>query len=72
MTSGKVPTCPLCGERMREERGMERMNAGLVQRWWTCPNCLHRQTTIDGDCGNHAQRKEGGNASLRYLRPRSR
>jgi len=42
---------------MREERGMERENAGMVQRWWTCPRCLHRQTTIeevaqDGDAGN--------------------
>jgi transposase-like protein len=72
MTSDKPPTCLLCGETMREELGMERRHEGLVQRWWTCPRCLHRQTTIDSDCGNNAQRKEGGNASLRDLRPRCR
>lgn len=55
-----APRCPLCGERMREELGMGRSNAGLVLRWWTCPRCLHRETTVeedeevtrDGDAGN--------------------
>lgn len=28
---------------------MERENAGLVQRWWTCPSCLHRETTIENE-----------------------
>lgn len=42
-----APRCPLCGAEMREERGMERENAGLVQRWWTCPNCLHRSVTTE-------------------------
>jgi hypothetical protein len=37
---------------MREELGMERSHEDITQRWWTCPNCLHRQTTIDGDGGN--------------------
>ena len=32
---------------MREERGMGRENEGLVQRWWTCPSCLHRETTVE-------------------------
>lgn len=49
MTSDKPPTCLLCGAVMREELGMERSHEGLVQRWWTCPRCLHRQTTIDSD-----------------------
>ena len=34
---------------MREELGMGRENAGLVQRWWTCPRCLHRQTTVEDE-----------------------
>jgi len=37
---------------MREELGMERDNAGLVQRWWTCPRCLHRMTTVEDVCGD--------------------
>lgn len=45
-TSG-APRCPLCGAVMREERGMGRENAGLIQRWWTCPSCLHRETTME-------------------------
>lgn len=53
-----APRCPLCGAGMREELGMERDNAGLVQRWWTCPSCLHRQTTIDGD-GGEGRHEEG-------------
>jgi hypothetical protein len=32
---------------MREERGMERENAGITQRWWMCPRCLHRKTTVE-------------------------
>ena len=47
MARASAPSCPLCGAEMREERGMERENAGLRQRWWTCPNCLHRETTIE-------------------------
>jgi DNA-directed RNA polymerase subunit RPC12/RpoP len=46
------PRCILCGTEMREELGMERSHEDITQRWWTCPNCLHRQTTIDGDGGN--------------------
>ena len=42
-----APTCPLCGAAMREERGMERERRGRVERWWTCPRCLHRMTTED-------------------------
>lgn len=57
MTSDKPPTCPLCGADMREELGMERRNEGLVQRWWTCSNCLHRQTTVSEDGG--ARPEEG-------------
>lgn len=45
-TSG-APRCPLCGAEMREELGMGRENAGMVQRWWTCPQCLHRETTVE-------------------------
>lgn len=59
MTSDKPPTCLLCGETMREELDMERRHEGLVQRWWTCPRCLHRQTTIDGD-GGGGRHEEGG------------
>lgn len=44
-----APRCPLCGAEMREELGMGRENAGLVQRWWTCPRCLHRQTTVEDE-----------------------
>lgn len=47
-----APRCPLCGAGMREELGMERDNAGLVQRWWTCPRCLHRMTTVEDVCGD--------------------
>lgn len=43
---GDAPTCPLCGETMREERGMARENLGMVERWWMCPSCLHRMVTI--------------------------
>lgn len=49
MTSDKPPTCLLCGSAMREELGMERSHEGITQRWWTCPNCLHRQTTVSED-----------------------
>lgn len=45
-----APTCMLCGRKMRPERGTERMNEGLVQRWWFCPNCCHRQSVTE-DCG---------------------
>lgn len=51
MARTSAPRCPLCGAGMREELGMGRDNAGLVQRWWTCPRCLHRQTTIEDVCG---------------------
>lgn len=47
MARTSAPRCPLCGAEMREERGMERENAGLVQRWWTCPRCLHRSVTTE-------------------------
>lgn len=53
-TSG-APRCPLCGAEMREERGMGRRNAGLVRRLWTCPRCLHRQTTVEEE-GDHGVR----------------
>lgn len=48
--SSDAPRCVLCGHEMRPERGTERRNEGLVQRWWSCPNCCHRQsvTTNDG------------------------
>lgn len=55
---GDAPTCPLCGASMREELGMERSHEDITQRWWTCPNCLHRQTTIDGD-GGGCRHEEG-------------
>ena len=58
MARTSAPRCPLCGAEMREELGMERENAGLRQRWWTCPRCLHRQTTIDGD-GGEGRHEEG-------------
>ena len=45
-TSG-APRCPLCGTEMREELGMERENAGMVERWWSCPRCLHRSVTTE-------------------------
>ena len=54
-----TPTCPLCGEAMREERGMERANAGLVERWWSCPRCLHRMATVD-EWSGQGRREEGG------------
>lgn len=38
---------------------MARENAGLVQRWWTCPSCLHRETTVDEGSGQ-GRREEGG------------
>lgn len=41
-TPSVVPRCPLCGATMRE-------NTGLVQRWWTCPSCLHRETTVEDE-----------------------
>lgn len=44
---GDAPTCPLCGEAMREERGMEREWYGCVERMWMCPGCLHRMTIED-------------------------
>jgi hypothetical protein len=34
---------------MREERGMEKSNAGLVERWWSCPRCLHRMATTEDE-----------------------
>jgi len=45
---------------MREELGMERSHEWLVQRWWTCPTCLHRQTTIEEEGGG--DRPEGSEA----------
>jgi transposase-like protein len=47
MALSSAPRCPLCGAEMREELGMERRNEGLVQRWWTCPKCLHRSVTTE-------------------------
>jgi transposase-like protein len=47
MASSRPPRCPLCGEAMREERGMERRHHGRVERTWTCPACLHRMVTED-------------------------
>ncbi len=41
----------LCGAEMREERGKERRNEGMVMRWWMCPRCLHRQSTITDEGG---------------------
>lgn len=49
-----TPTCPLCGETMREERGMERSHEGITQRWWTCPRCLHRMVTTEDVCDSGA------------------
>lgn len=46
-TPSGAPRCALCGSPMREELGMERSHEGRVQRWWHCPNCCHRQTTIE-------------------------
>ena len=40
---------------MREERGMARENLGMVERWWMCPSCLHRETTIEEE-GDHGVR----------------
>lgn len=53
MARASAPRCPLCGAGMREELGMRRENAGLVQRWWTCPMCLHRETTIEDEEGEN-------------------
>lgn len=55
-----APRCPLCGAEMREELGMERSHEGITQRWWTCPRCLHRQTTIEEEGGR--DRPEGSEA----------
>jgi hypothetical protein len=40
-------TCPLCGHEMRPERGTERRNEGLVEMWYSCPKCCHRQVSIE-------------------------
>lgn len=45
---------------MREELGMERENAGMVERWWSCPRCIHRQTTVEEEGGR--DRPEGSEA----------
>lgn len=55
-----APRCALCGSPMREERGMARENLGMVERWWTCPRCLHRQTTVEEEGGR--DRPEGSEA----------
>ena len=60
MARSSAPRWPLCGTEMREELGMERENAGMVERWWTCPRCLHRQTTIEEEGGR--DRPEGSEA----------
>lgn len=57
---GDAPVCPLCGERMREERGMEREWYGCVERMWMCPGCLHRMTTEDVSPVGDAGREGGG------------
>lgn len=59
-THSGAPRCALCGSAMREELGMERSHEWLVQRWWTCPRCLHRQTTIEEEGGG--DRPEGSEA----------
>lgn len=59
-THSGAPRCALCGSAMREELGMERSHGGLVQRWWTCPRCLHRQTTVEEEGGG--DRPEGSEA----------
>jgi|GEM_PF-3597302 len=59
MARVSAPRCPLCGAEMREERGMGRENFGMVERWWTCPSCLHRETTIDSE-GGEWRPEEGG------------
>lgn len=38
---------------------MGRENFGMVERWWTCPSCLHRETTIDSE-GGEWRPEEGG------------
>lgn len=38
---------------------MEQRNTETMKRWWTCPNCLHRQTTIDSE-GGEWRPEEGG------------
>jgi hypothetical protein len=45
---------------MREERGMERENLGMVERWWSCPSCLHRMVTTEdmGEGENGIQHTE--------------
>lgn len=35
--------CPLCGRRMREVRGQQVTNHGIIERTWQCPECLHRE-----------------------------
>lgn len=49
MARTSAQRCPLCGAEMREELGMERSHEGITQRWWTCPRCLHRQTTVEDE-----------------------
>lgn len=49
MASGDNHTCPLCGHEMRPERGTERHNEGLVERWYACPNCCHREVSIESE-----------------------
>lgn len=58
-TPSGAPRCALCGSPMREERGMERENAGLVQRWWSCPRCLHRSVTTKEERGAGAVPEPG-------------
>ena len=50
-TPSGAPRCALCGSEMREELGKERRNEGMVMRWWMCPRCLHRQSTITDEGG---------------------
>lgn len=63
MTSDKAPRCPLCGEGMREELGMQRRYFGCTERVWSCPRCLHRMRTEDvdplgGDCRHEEGRRK--------------
>ena len=54
MERTSAPRRPLCGAEMREERGMARENLGMVERWWTCPRCLHRSvTTVEDEEGEN-------------------
>lgn len=62
-TPSGAPRCALCGSPMREELGMERSHEGLVQRWWTCPRCLHRQTTVEEE-GGRGRQEEGECTSM--------